>query len=764
MLRQRGKREGAQADPCGRRRPARAAWPLRLLATLLLAPALLAWTLEGRVVDAESGQPLPGANLRLLDTPLGTAADLEGHFRLDLDGRSQGRLLASHLGYRGREIEIERDRDAVLEIRLKPSWVQAGELVYTADLREQTVRSASTKVDIVPRETLERAPSQDMSRVLEIVPGISVKRSDGVTVNSLSIRGSSNLLGGGVGNRVLLLVDGRPMISADTGGADWSMIPLAIVERIEVAKGSYSALYGSNAMGGVINLVTLRRYPRHLTLVKAGYGLGESPAPGLRFRDTPPTEANLSVTHSNQLPELGYYLSYTQRESNGHRQNSDYQLRSLSTRFRFGADRSPRRWELTLGASSLNRGFPHSWDSRRRPLHLSHHHPEWLDDRQAKTQFNADLGWESTAPSWSLKAAAFSHLALSRTAYHDESLSDTRSQADKHGLRLVWDWIGLPGSDLILGLEAQTDRVDGRPEDVFYGKHQANVWAAFLQEQWTPELVPASLPLGNPTLSGGLRADRRVVLGHSVETLVSPKVGLSWPGRAALEDFTARASWGRAFRSPAIADLFLKSVPGNDYRFEANPGLKAERSDSWETGLLWTPLAGLALDATRFVYAYRDMIHYRDTEDVSVFEIVNLHEAFIRGWELTAEGRAGDLSGTLGWTQVHARNLDTGDPLPYQPRVTLNGSAAWTPGKWRLAASLRRVSATEEVRFYPTDAPGAYTLLGLKAAYDLGEVEVAASVDNLRDVQYEEMERYRMPGRTWRLDLLFRIGGNGAGS
>lgn len=739
-----------------RTRPAALRW-IACVAVLLLTRTLFAWVLEGRVAEEHSGAPLAGANLRLLGTTLGTAADLQGRFLLEMDDRAGGRILVSHLGYRSREIEIERGA-GFLEVELKPSWVTAGELVYTADLREQTVRSASTKVDIVPRETLDRAPSQDMSRVLEIIPGISVKRSDGVTVNSLSIRGSSNLLGGGVGNRVLLLVDGRPMISADTGGADWSMIPLAIVDRVEVAKGSYSALYGSNAMGGVINIVTLKRFPKHRTLITAGYGLGEVPPSEMRFRDTPTTESNLSVTHSNQLPKLGYYLSYTQRESNGHRQNSDYLLHSISTRFRFGAEQAARHWELTLGAAGLNRGFPHSWDSRRRPLHLSHHHPEWLDDRQAKTQFNADLDWETVGEKVSIRATAWTHAALSRTLYHDEELTDTRSQADKHGLRLVCDWIGLPGSDLILGLEAQMDRVDGRPDDVFYGQHQANTYAAFLQEQWTMAFAPQGLPIGEPTLTAGLRADRRAVIGSGAETLVSPKIGLSWPGRDLLEDFTARASWGRAFRSPAIADLFLKSVPGNDYRFVANPDLKAERSDSWEAGLLWTPLAGLALDATRFVYAYRDMIHYRDTEDVSVFEIVNLHEAFIRGWELTAEARFGELSGTLGWTQVHARNLDTGDPLPYQPRVTVNGSAAWTPGKWRLAASLRRVSATEEVRFYSTDAPGAYALLGLKAGYDLGEVEVTASVDNLRDVQYEEMERYRMPGRSWRLDLLFRLG------
>jgi outer membrane cobalamin receptor len=174
-------------------------------------------------------------------------------------------------------------------------------------------------------------------------------------------------------------------------------------------------------------------------------------------------------------------------------------------------------------------------------------------------------------------------------------------------------------------------------------------------------------------------------------------------------------------------------------------------------GLLWRG-SSLSLDLTRFHYQYRDMIHYRDTGDVSVFEIVNLNQARIQGWEISSEGRWRQVGCTLGYTFVDALNQDTHEPLPYQPRHTLSGSASWMPSKWRLSASLRHVSETERVRFYLSDAPGSYTLLGLKGAYTLGDVEVAASVENLGDVVYEEMERYRMPGRTWRLDLLFQLG------
>lgn len=730
-----------------------------VLVSLLSAAPLRAWVLEGRVLDAETGATLPGASLSSKATGKACPSGPDGRFHLDMGDAESGQVQVSLMGYNPFQQTILRRDGHEQDLRLQSSWLRGEDMtVYSTDARVQSTRNAATRIDIVNRETLVRTPSQELSRVLEVVPGISVKRSDGATTNSLSIRGSSNLLGGGVGNRVLLLVDGKPAVTADTGGPDWSMVPLAVVERVEVAKGSYSSLYGSTAMGGVINLVTLREFPHHRTTVQAGYGLGELLPEEARFRDTPPTENHLSVTHANQLAKLGYYLSYSKRESNGHRQNSDYLHHALSTRFRLGEPEAARHWEMTLGFSTLNRGFPHTWDSRRRPLHLNDSHPEWIDDRQSRDNLAADLSWEQVGPRSSLKAMAWLNAGLSQTMYHDEAIHDTRSRADKVGLRLSWDWLGWKRQQWVLGADAQMDLVNGTPADVFYGRHQTNTVAAFAQDQVTIAL-PRPEWMEEPLVTLGARVDRFTVHGGRQEVQLSPKAGLIFKGADQLEQWTLRLSTGAAFRNPTIADLFLKSVPGNDYSFVANPDLKAEESHSWEAGLAWHG-RHVTVDLTHFRYQYRDMIHYKEGEvDASVFEIVNLNRARINGHEASVEYRSRHLAGTVGYTFVDALNQDTGEPLPYQPRHNVSGSASWMPGKWRLSSSVRVVSRTERVRFYQGDAPLGYTLLGLKAAYVLGDVEVAGSVENLTDAAYEEMERYRMPGRTWRLDLLFHLGG-----
>ncbi|MCB0627341.1 MAG: TonB-dependent receptor plug domain-containing protein, partial [Saprospiraceae bacterium] len=86
-------------------------------------------------------------------------------------------------------------------------------------------------------------------------------------VQAFSIRGASEVAGGGIGNRVLLLIDGRPALSPESGGALWNLVPLNSVERIEVVKGAYSSLYGSSAMGGVINVITHKPEAEPLTRV-----------------------------------------------------------------------------------------------------------------------------------------------------------------------------------------------------------------------------------------------------------------------------------------------------------------------------------------------------------------------------------------------------------------------------------------------------------------------------------------------------------------
>jgi iron complex outermembrane receptor protein len=108
----------------------------------------------------------------------------------------------------------------------------------------------------VTRQQLQERGTSSFDDAFNSINGIVATRSSGSNVQSLSIRGSSETAGGGIGNRVLLLLDGRPAITPESGGALWNLVPLGAIERVEVIKGAYSSLFGSSAMGGVINVIT----------------------------------------------------------------------------------------------------------------------------------------------------------------------------------------------------------------------------------------------------------------------------------------------------------------------------------------------------------------------------------------------------------------------------------------------------------------------------------------------------------------------------
>jgi outer membrane receptor for ferrienterochelin and colicin len=139
---------------------------------------------------------------------------------------------------------------------MQPEVYLTDEVVVSASRKTQSLSLAPASVGIVDRVDLQQNGIRSFDDAFHNINGIQVTRSSGSNVQALSIRGASEIAGGGIGNRVLLLLDGRPAITPESGGALWNLVPLGAIERIEVIKGAYSSLFGSSAMGGVINVIT----------------------------------------------------------------------------------------------------------------------------------------------------------------------------------------------------------------------------------------------------------------------------------------------------------------------------------------------------------------------------------------------------------------------------------------------------------------------------------------------------------------------------
>ena len=216
----------------------------------LIAPSLphqgqAAGSIEGVARDAETGELLPLVNIRLADTLVGTSTEFDGAFEIAGLKPGEYTLLASYVGYeafRLERIKVQAGQSTAVAIALEPAAVIAGEVVVTATLKPQAVKLAPASIGIVTSKQIRERNITTFDQAFDEVPGVVVTRSSGANVQAFSIRGASEVAGGGIGNRVLLLIDGRPAISPESGGALWNLVPLNSIARIEVVKGAYSSL------------------------------------------------------------------------------------------------------------------------------------------------------------------------------------------------------------------------------------------------------------------------------------------------------------------------------------------------------------------------------------------------------------------------------------------------------------------------------------------------------------------------------------------
>lgn len=719
---------------------------------ILGTSALAAPLLRGTVTDLQTGEGLLGVNIQLVGTLRGTSSDEDGRYSLHIPNGGEWTLRVSSIGYRTTEHKFTIGESDTLtqDIKLDPDLLQADEVVITAQARETTARLSTTKVEVVrATEVQNRAPSS-LDRVLDAVPGVDVHRTGGAIVSNVSIRGSSDKLGGGVGNRTLLLVDGRPAVISDTDGASWQLYPEDVISRVEVVKGAYSALYGSNAMGGVVNMITHSPTHREYTRIRAGYGTYERPQAWARYTERMTTRSDLSFSHSNSVGRLGYFTNFTRRNSDGWRQSSASE--ALTAFAKLVYDYTPER-NLTFSNIILDgeNEYPHPWESIAEPLRVR---DIYTNDLQRKQTFASDLVYrriESPRSNYTLRL--YYNRDLTRSLFNPKSDPregdtpidfQTRSLSQKLGILEQSTKIVPGGHTLVFGFDGTWDFVKGVPEDYLYGRQQAVSLAGFAQDDWT---VHKSVHL-----TAGARYDHRHLVSGKSSQQLSPKVGVSF---TPADDVVWRGSIGHAFRNPSIAEMFLKKVGTQDYEFVPNPDLDPETVDFGEVGLNVRLNETALLDLAMFRYDYSDIIRWQVLAG-GRFKTENLADARIDGFECGLRSTWTRYFNTVvSATYLHT-DINNVGPLTYVPEWRFFFGAEYTYRRTTYGFEMRHVSKTDTVVFYQNDAPDAFTVINARVAFQFRQsTRLSLHLENLTNEQYEEMERYRMPPRTYRVELLY---------
>lgn len=307
-----------------------ARWVLIFLSFISLANARNP-VVTGSVTDAVTGEALAGVNV-FLNSSHGVATDAEGRYTLSVPpGKNTIRF--RFIGYMPVEKTIEAvdGQRITLDVSMQ---VQAGmldEVVVSAARYEQKISDVIVSMDVLGAERIESTHTVMVETALQQVSGVMFLD------DQVSIRGG-NGYSYGVGSRVLLLLDDLPMLTGGGGEAKWDFVPLENLSQIEILKGASSALYGSSALNGVINIRTA--YPGEkpetaFTLYSGIYGNPRRRE--IAWWDAQPFYSGARFSHSRRIGNLDLVGGANVHTDKGYRENENekYIRANLNTRYRF---------------------------------------------------------------------------------------------------------------------------------------------------------------------------------------------------------------------------------------------------------------------------------------------------------------------------------------------------------------------------------------------------------------------------------------------
>ena len=573
------------------------------------------------------------------------------------------------------------------------AWPQEPEdaVVVTATRFPQARSQTLQPVNIITAEDIARSGQQTLVEVLQTLGGVEIASNGGFgQVSSVFMRGANS-------NQTLVLVDGMRINSATAGTTAFENIPLNQIERIEVVPGQLSGLYGSDAIGGVIQIFTKSGKYAPASSITAGvgtYGTG-SVSGGV----------NRTVDNTDFSLNLGYF------ESRG------FDATKLAA-FGHNPDRDGYRNENFSGK------IAHHLDERNE-LGLT------VFQSDGHTHFDADPTTDDvnhqTLSAYSLYSSNQITSVWQSLVRGGESTDDLTTTGALPGFfrtrqpQLTWqNNIKLGPGTAIAGAEylaqnvasdtayAQTHRTIKSAFAGYTGQHERHGWQANIREDDNSQF-------GSHTTG---------LLGYAYR--LTPELRL-------------RVGAGTAFKAPTFNDLYFPSTTSGS----GNPNLRPERSRSEEAGLNYQ-LGSNRFSATYFHNRITDLIVFND----NTLMPENVNRARIKGTELAYQGFFGELQANAQLVVQDPIDRETGKLLPRRAREYGSLALSDAAGPWKLGAEVVASGA----RFDSMDeSPGTkmhgYGLLNLTASYVLSrDWSIRARWNNVFNREYELAQNFNTPG------------------
>jgi outer membrane receptor for ferrienterochelin and colicins len=699
-----------------------------LLVSLMLAGPLSAQSASVTgVVTAVGDSAISGATVLVDGTLLSTITNSRGAYLIT--GLPPGRytIRVAALGYapaRHADVELAAGQTRTLDFALATAPVELPGVVVTASRSMQQAGESPASVDVLGRSHIIQQDVTQLSQALPYASGVTYAGG------TLDIRGAAGL-SGGVGSRVLLLLDGHPILTGDTGEMDFNALPVLGVQRIEIVKGPYSALYGSNALGGVVNIITSPIPEKAHTEVRTHVGMYDVPSQ-YRFTSGLLSYQGLEAQHSMRLGGVGVRLFGGRDTNDGFTQNGQ------TSRWLFRTELSAPLFD---GAPSSIYAIAGQEDFG-----------QFSGWRAANERFEVPLvdlgdwyrmGWLNVGATVDVLNRATTLLRFTPYLYYDAVRNHFHDNQDYHRATRAGSSVQLSlvpglGHSLALGGEASYTTVASN----ILGTPLVRDFALFAQDEF--RLVR---PL---KVSLGARLDDHAVTPGHVNMQLSPKLGVVYQATPAL---SLRTSVSRAFRAPSPVEQFV-STTQYGVRVVPNPDLQPETVTAGEIGAT-ADLGRVWLDGAVFESDFDRLIQPGPAPgQFFVFQFQNVARARVRGvdFQMRVDVAPGTVGLDVTYMYLDPRDLTTGQPLPYRSAHT--GTATLTLLGGLFAADVQYRSRLERVLQYPADPRSATTLVGLRSAYQVRGVLIQAKVSNLlQDKQLALQERIPGPPRSFTLTV-----------
>ncbi len=573
------------------------------------------------------------------------------------------------------------------------------ETVVTANRVATRTSELTSEVIVVDREAIERSAGRTLSDVLARTASVQISANGGRGgLSGVFIRGTES-------RHTLLLVDGVRYGSATAGTPIWDNLPVEMIERIEVLKGPASAIYGSDAAGGVIQIFTRRGqqgfFP-HASVTVGSKGHHEVAA-GLRGG-----QGDVSYALDVQdLGEKGFSATNAAAPFGIHDPDRDgFDQRSVSGSLDW---RFAKGWKLSLNALQSD-GMVHFDDG------------PGADTRSRLRSSNLGAAVEGQLlPGWTSRLS-FGHSVdrtnaiVSASPWNIPGLFETTQDQ--------WTWqneVPTPVGLLVAGLESLEQSVDSSTAYTVTRRRIHSMFAG----------VTGSA--GAHSWQINLRGDRNSQFGNH-------STGYAGYGYQLAPQWRVHGAYGTSFVSPSFNQLYW---PGF-----GNPALQPEKGKNAELGVTWTA-GDHSVKLIHFDHRIRGYI-------TSGTLPTNVPRAHIDGWTLGYEGRFGPLALRASVDVLDPRNRQTGLLLQRRAKSQLNLGADYTVGAWTLGGSLLQVGRRYDDAANTVRLAG-YTTIDLSARYALGrDWSLQATVNNLTDRQYETALGYNQPGRGVYLTLRWQ--------